>query len=141
MRRQMVVAIVVAVVGLLPLAAQAQAGCSTIEGRAVLDFGVGEGAARLLVDGVPQNVEFFAAGFEPTGPTTADIRFVWLFDEGTLVVVEHSSPVPIGGPLVSFDSPVDIRQGGSGGMQWTGIANLDAAVARFNVSGEICFDR
>ncbi len=141
MKRIAVMVTLVGLIGVISLPVQAQPDCSSIEGRAVLDFGNNVGMARLLVDGSEQNVEFFSTGFRPTGPDSADIRFVFFFDEGTLVVVEHSSPVPIGGDLQSFDSPVDIRQGGTGGMQWTGIANLATATARFSVTGEVCFDR
>lgn len=142
MRRLKVILAFVTVLGLISIPAGAQAQqCSTIDGQAVLDFGANRGRANVTVDGVRQVVPFFGTGFIPTGPNTADIRFVWEFDQGTLVVIEHSVNTPIGGSLVSFDSKVDIKKGGSGGMHWVGVADQDSAIARFIVTGEICFDR
>ncbi|MDH3463249.1 MAG: hypothetical protein OEM32_06460 [Acidimicrobiia bacterium] len=142
MKRLKVVVALVTILGLISVPASAQASqCASIEGRAILDFGVGVGTARLQVDGAQHVVPFYATGFVTTGPNTADLRFVWEFDQGTLVVIEHSTMTPVTATLLAFDSVVDIRTGGTGGMHWNGLANLAASTARFSVTGEICFDR
>jgi len=144
MKRLRIVLAIMLVAGvvLIPTTAQAHE-CSTIEGHGMLDFSVApsQGKARVEVDGVRQVVPYVGTGFIETGENTAILRFVWFFDEGTLVVVENSTTTPIGGPLLAFESDVDIKKGGSGGMHWAGIVDLSVGSAVYDITGEICFDR
>jgi hypothetical protein len=67
-------------------------------------------------------------------------RFVFLFEQGPLVVVEHSFSTPIGGSLVAFDSDLDVKKGGAGALHWFGVADQAAGVADIeSVIGEVCF--
>ncbi|MBT8207751.1 MAG: hypothetical protein HKN07_02770 [Acidimicrobiia bacterium] len=121
-------------------AAQANDGCSHVNGNAELDFGRNNGRARVFVDGERQFVNFRSIDFVETGPGTADITFKWFFDEGVITVVEHSASVPIGGPFLAIDSPVDVIAGGTGSMVWVGIVDVSKSIARFALGGQICFD-
>lgn len=140
-----ILAAIMLVVGVVfvPAAAQAARQCSTIEGDAFLDFGAANaGVAELFVDGEFQVVDFFGTGFRPTGENTADIRFVFFFEQGPLVIVEHSVTTPIGEGLVSFDSDLDIKKGGSGSLEWYGVTDQAAGFADIqHITGEICFGR
>lgn len=129
----------VALVLIPTTAAQANDGCSHVNGNAEYDFGRNNGRARVFVDGERQFVNFRSIGFVETGPGTADITFKWFFDEGIITVVEHSASVPIGGPFLHIESPVDVVDGGTGAMHWSGTVDLSKSIARFTVTGAICF--
>ena len=139
--RVMLATIATAALVLVPTTAvQANDGCSHINGNAELDFGRNNGRARVFVDGDRQFVNFRSIDFVETGPGTADITFKWFFDEGVITVVEHSASVPIGGPFLSIESPVDVIDGGTGSMLWVGIVDVSKSIARFALGGQICFD-
>lgn len=115
--------------------------CPQIEGNAMFDFGANVGHANVSYEGERLRVPFFSVGFEETGPNTADIFFVWEFPQGDVLLVEHSTNVPKGGPAVEFDSTIDVLDGGSGSWAWNGTANLSSARAAIGqISGEICID-
>ena len=122
--------------------AQAQE-CVNVEGHGFLDFGTtGQGKMRLMVDGERQAVPMIPTGAIEIGENMVDIRFVMFFDQGTLVVVEHSFATPIAEGVVFFDSTLDVKKGGSGGLVWYGIADQNAGFADIQgISGEICFGR
>ena len=146
MRRLRLLLAVMLVAGVVLVPATATANvheCATVEGHGFLDFGTaGEGRLRLMVDGQRQVVTFFPTGAIETGENMLDIRFVMMFDEGPLVVVEHSVGTPIGDGIILFESDLDIKKGGSGGLYWYGIADQNAGFADIHhVTGEICFDR
>lgn len=144
MKRLRVLLAVFLVVGVVfaPATATAQE-CSTINGHGYLDFGTtGEGVLRLSIDGERQLVPLFPTGFREIGEGVFDIRFVMLFEEGTLVVIEHSFNTPIGEGLAFFESELDVKKGGSGSLYWYGIADQNTGFAHIqNVTGEICFGR
>lgn len=144
MRRFRLLLVVALVAGIVfvPSTAHAQ-DCVTVEGHGFLDFGTtGEGKMRLMVDGERQVVPFFPTGVIETGENMLDIRFVMLFEQGPLVVVEHSAGTPIADGIIFFDSTLDVKKGGSGGLVWYGIADQNAGFADIqHIEGEICFGR
>ena len=126
---------------LVPAANASANDCPSIEGRALLDYGrTNTGTALVIYDGQRLRVDFIGTGFVPTGPNTADVHFDWLFPDGTVSLVEHSTTTPIVGPLVAFDSTVEVTSGGSGDWTWSGISNVAAGNARFELSGTLCID-
>jgi hypothetical protein len=143
--KRIALALLLAVFMLVPaMSAGAEShNCVDLSGRAKLDFGSPEqeGKAKLEIDGVKTKVDFVETGSNPTGPNTADIFFTWDFPQGTVTLVEHSTTTPLGGPLVAFDSEIDLLTGASGTWDWSGIANLAAGKADIRtIEGTICFD-
>jgi hypothetical protein len=143
MRRLRALVVIMLITGIMavPATAEAHYECFDVEGHGLLDFGTtGEGVAYLTVGGEAQTVPFFPTGLRELDENVLDIRFVFLFEQGPLVVVEHSFSTPIGGSLVAFDSDLDVKKGGAGALHWFGVADQAAGVADIeSVIGEVCF--
>ncbi len=139
--RKLTLAIVMALVMIIPLPSAAADHCPTITGRANLDFGAGIGWSRLVVDGQAMRVPFVPTGFVETGPGTADIYFDWYFPNGVVSVVEHSRSTGIGGPFGHFGSTVEVLSGGEGEWRWAGTVDYAHSRARIeSISGVLCLD-
>lgn len=137
--RRLFVALSLVLAFLVPGAAAGASECPAINGRAILDWGTtGSGNAQVTYDGVPMIIQFQTTGFTSTGPRTADIDFEWYFPGGTVTMVEHSSNLPLRFPRFSFNSVVDVTDGGSGSLTWGGISNLFRGTAVFTLSGNVC---
>jgi hypothetical protein len=139
-RRLLLTALVTGLM-VLPTAGVSASECPSIEGNALLKFGDNSGFANVDYDGERLRVHYFGVGFVETGENTADIFFVWEFPQGDVVVVEHSTATPKGGPAIEFNSTIDVLDGGSGHWTWSGTANGASATAAVgHISGELCID-
>lgn len=115
--------------------------CSPIRGTAMYNFGDNIGFANVAYDGERLRVPFFSIGFTPTGEFTADIEFLFLFPQGIVYVVEHSTNTPKAGPANEFDSTLDVFDAEGSVWQWSGTANVASQRAAIShLSGEICFE-
>lgn len=139
--RRIVIALLVAGLVLVPATAAGGAGhlCPGLEGSAKLNFGSTlTGKAKVVYDGEKMKVGFVETAFVPTGDGTADVFFDWFFPEGTVSVVEHSTMTPLNGPLFAFESTIEVLSGGSGSWTWSGVANVQAGIAHFDLEGTLC---
>ncbi len=138
--RRLMMATALAVTMLVPGAAAIAEDCPTIEGQGFLDFGrTGQGTVNVIYDGARIRVPFVGTGFVPTGEFTADIFFDFFFPDGVVSVVEHSTVTPVAGPLVTFDSTIEVLNGGTGGWEWSGKTNVAGGHAVImELSGAVC---
>ena len=57
-----------------------------------------------------------------------------------MTIVEHATTTSLGGPLVGFESTIDVGGVATGAWTWSGIANLAAGKANIKtIEGTICF--
>ncbi len=139
--RRALVALMVGALTLVPLSGAGANDCPELAGSAKLDFGKTlTGKSKLVYEGDKLKVGFVQTSFTPTGPDTFDIEFDWFFPGGTVSIVEHSTVTPLTGPLTAFDSTVEVVAGGSGHWTWSGVANLAAGKAGFDLEGTLCID-
>ncbi len=115
--------------------------CPTLSGTAKLDWGRTQtGKAKLRYDDAKIKVDFVELSFTPTNGNTADVEFDWFFPDGTVSIVEHSVTTPIAGPLVGFNSTIDVVAGGTGSWTWSGVSNQAAGIAHIDLQGTLCID-
>jgi hypothetical protein len=136
--RRIVVVVLLAAFMVVPAANLSASTCPDVSGSAKLDTQSTLGSAKLIYDGNKIKVDFVETSFTPTGPNTADVTFDWYFPGGTVTLIEHSTTTPINGPLVAFDSTIEIVAGGSGSWTWVGVFNAANGKARFDLEGSLC---
>lgn len=141
LRRRIVLVVVVALAMIVPTVnASANGDCAPIKGTAMLDFGNGGGFANLSYDGERMRIPFETTDLVPT-PDGFDVYFVWHFPGGDVDLVEHSVATSKGGPVIEFNSTIDVLGGGSGTSTWRGTANASSMKgAIVGISGELCMD-
>jgi hypothetical protein len=136
MRRVIAVAAVLATMLAIPATGAADE-CPSIEGRAFLDFGPDlEGTAYVVYDGERLRVPFDHVGI--SGGNT--VFFVFHFPDGDVDITETATITPVGdGGTVAFESDLVVTDGGSGSMEWSGVANVSGQIANImELSGNIC---
>ena len=134
-----VVVLALSLLMIVPVASVSAEGCTDVEGHALLKWGSDPqtGTAHLVYGGERINVDFL----EVSSPVPGVIHFLWYFPEGTVEIIEYSTVTPFHGPLVNFDSTLEVVGGGSGSWTWSGVSNNAAGVARIQtLEGSICFD-
>ena len=121
--------------------ASADEGCMTpITGKAFFDFGrTSAGMANVVYDGERMSVPFRAVDFQ-AHDDHFDIVFRWEFPQGPVTIVEHADNfIPIGGPVGTFNTSLEVIGGGSGGWDWSGTANRAGGVAVIkSLAGTLC---
>jgi len=138
MMRRMTLSALLILVTLVPATSAVAGDCHAIEGKGFLDFD-GGGTVRVVLDGHKIKVPFVGTGFNQTGENTADIFFDFFFPGEVVSVVEHSTSTWIAGPLVEFNSTIEVLSGGSGGWTWSGNANRAGGVAVIKqLAGALC---
>ncbi len=135
--------LVLTILLLLPAAgASADGHCPSISGKGFFDFGrTSTGKANVVYDGDRMLVPFQAFDFvEHDGH--GDIFFVWHFPQGDVVIVEHADDfTTLGGPVGTFNTNLDVTEGGSGEWNWSGTANGAGGHAVIkSISGTLCID-
>lgn len=114
--------------------------CPIISGNALFDFGrTGTGMANVAYDRERMRVPFTAVGF-PLHGDHRDIVFDWYFPQQTVTIVEHANNfTTIGGPVGTFNTSLEVIDGGSGSWDWSGTANGAGGLAVIkSLSGRLC---
>ena len=134
-----IVVLAMSLLMLVPAASVSADECPSVEGHALLKWGMTPqtGTAHLVYDGGHINVDFV----EVPSAVPGTIRFFWDFPEGTVEIIETFTLTPLNGPLVFFDSTLEVVDGGSGTWTWSGVSNSAAGVSHIQtLEGSICFD-
>jgi hypothetical protein len=117
--------------------------CPRLVGVAVLHVDTtsnsGDGTALVRHGGVIQVVEFDSAAMTGPGGELQTTQH-WVFDAGTVTLLEHASPHPVGTRYLTINSPVDVIAGGTGNLHYLGLYDLTTDIAHFAVAGRLCID-
>ncbi len=140
--RRMMIALMMAALLLVPATSASGVECPALSGGAKLDFGSSlEGKAKLVYDGEKIKVDFVETSFVENPDGTFTVGFDWFFPAGTVSIVETSTVTPLVGPLVAFDSTIEVTSGGSGAWTWSGTSNGVAGKANIEtIDGTLCVD-
>ncbi len=114
--------------------------CPALSGSAKLDFGSTlEGKAKIVYDGEKIKVDFLETSFVENPDGTFSVGFDWFFPDGTVSIIETSTVTPLAGPLVTFESTIEVTSGGSGAWTWSGTSNNVAGKAHIEtIDGTLC---
>ncbi len=138
--RRIVIALLMASFLLVPSTSASGEVCPALSGSAKLDFGrTLEGKAKLVYDGEKIKVDFVETSFAENPDGTFTVGFDWFFPDGTVSIVETSTVTPLSGPLVTFESTIEVTSGGSGAGTWSGTSNNVAGRAHIEtIEATLC---
>lgn len=147
--RRLLLTVVVTVLMVIPIVGASADPCPSITGTALFTWGIGPagvgpagtGFANLSYDGERLRVPFETTDIDQTDENTFDVYFTFDFPDGEVRIVEHSTVTGRDASAVTFDSTIEVLDGGTGSWTWLGTSNNTVGKAAIRgISGDLCIN-